>query len=168
MVARHGPEELRGDPRDGRLLAGDRFGQLAHALIADLAPLQRPAREHIVAAVSRALRERDSANPALRRRLTDAAVTYFALFAPAHARLVGAELAVGGQRLDLVWRSGSVVWADELKCAGDQLTSAITQQCARQLSAGRSCWGAAFAGVRVIWLQPPGRALVVDDRDHTL
>ena len=165
MVRRLGSEELRGDPRDGHLLEGPRFGQLMHAAIGDLMARNATGGADVVAAVTRTLERNDSANPALRRRLTAAVSSYAREFAPRGATLIGAELTVRGQRLDLVWRSAHVVWVDELKSAGDRLTVATARQCARQVKAARAHWSDAFVGIRIVWLQTPGRELWVGSRE---
>ena len=167
MVRRLGSEELRRDPRDGHLLARDRFGQLTHAAIGDLVAHNHRGGADVVAAVTRTLTHHDSANPALRRRLTAAVSSYAKEFAPRGATLIGAELTVGGQRLDLVWRASHVVWADELKSAGDRLTVETARQCARQVKAARAHWSDAFFGVRIVWLQTPGRQLWVGYRQES-
>jgi hypothetical protein len=165
MVRRLGSEDVRGDPRDGHLLACDRFGQLVHAAIGDLMARNGTGGADVVAAVTRTLERNDSANPALRRRLTAAVSNYAKQFAPRGATLIGVELTVGEQRLDLVWRTAHVIWADELKSGGDRLTFATARQCARQVRAARAHWSAAFVGVRIVWLQTPGRELWVGSRE---
>lgn len=95
--------------------------------------------------------------------LCSCASVYFRLFAPAAEWLfVGAEVAVPGSCLDLVWRnveSGEVM-ADELKSGIPGFISEVNlnDQIARQLSGARETYGAAFAGIRVILLSAPARS----------
>lgn len=104
----------------------------------------------------------------MRRRLTALATIYADRFAPPQlARLVGAEVEYFGARFDLVWTTGTHLWADEIKSAGNRLTPQLAHQCQRQLQAGRAQWGAAFVGVRVVWLQPPGRGLLISNRKES-
>ncbi|MDQ3675561.1 MAG: hypothetical protein M3401_01975 [Actinomycetota bacterium] len=161
----HGTRTQSGDPRGDPWLTPDHFGQAAHEVIADLAALaDHRRRSQIVSLVSEALERRSTASPALRRRLTALATIYADGFAPPQpARLLGAEVEFFGVRFDLVWNTGTHLWADEIKSAGSRLTPQIAHQCQRQLHAGQARWGAAFMGVRAVWLQTPGRALLISN-----
>jgi len=141
----------------------DHFGRAIHEVIADLAAVvDHPRRRQIVPAVSQALERRSTASPALRRRLTALATVYVDRFAPPTlVRLLGTEVEFNGVRFDLVWTIGAHQWADEIKSAGDRLTPRLAHQCQRQLTAGAERWGSAFLGVRVVWLQTPGRELLI-------
>lgn len=158
-----GPGTQGGDSWGDPWLTPDHFGQAVHEVITDLAAVsQRRRQSEIVAAVTRALVRRSTASPALRRRLTALATTYVDRFMPlGTVRLLGAEVEAIGARFDLIWTTGSYHWADEIKSAGDRLTERLAQQCQRQLDAGEECWGATFVGVRVVWLQTPGRELLI-------
>jgi len=154
------------DPRDrggDGWLVPDRFGRAIHEVIADIASRHgRPTDRQIVDAVSRALSRRSTGGPALRRRLTSMATTYCARsLPPSAAQLLGAEVEVGNVRFDLLWTDGTHVWVDELKSVGCRLTEQLATQCDRQVDAGILRWGPRFRGVRVVWLQTPGRHLLV-------
>lgn len=154
-----------GDPRGDPWLMPDHFGKAVHEVIADLAALaDHRRRSQIASLVSQALERRSTASPALRRRLTALATIYADRFAPPHlVRLLGAEVDFFGARFDLVWNTGTHLWADEIKSAGDRLTPQLADQCQHQLQAGQARWGAAFVGVRVVWLQTPGRGLLISN-----
>lgn len=153
------PDDPRGDP----WLIPDRLGRAIHEVIADIAGHDAACTDRqIVEAVSRALERRSTAGPALRRRLTAMATTYYEQLAPpSTARFVGAEVELDDVRFDLLWTTGTHVWVDELKSVGDRLTERLVGQCERQLKAGILCWGTCFLGVRIVWLQTPGRQLLV-------
>lgn len=88
------------------------------------------------------------------------ATVYVDPFAPPQlVHLLGTEVEFTGVRFDLVWTIGAHQWADEIKSAGDRLTPRLAYQC--QLTAGAERWGSAFLGVRVVWLQTPGRELLI-------
>lgn len=164
-VVGRGREMLRGDPRDGDQLMPDRLGRATHEVICELAAERHRDRARVADAVSRALTRRGTANPALRRRLTNLAHIYLnGLVPPGEVALVGHELTVGEVRMDLVWATDGRVWADELKTTGGRMTPPLAAQCARQLRAGTARWGSAFAGVRVVWLGC-GRTLLVGPSD---
>ncbi len=157
------PGTQSGDPRGDPWLMPDHFGRAIHEVIADLAAVvDHPRRRQIVPAVSQALERRSTASPALRRRLTAMATVYVDRFAPPQlVHLLGTEVEFTGVRFDLVWTIGAHQWADEIKSAGDRLTPRLAHQCQRQLTAGAERWGSAFLGVRVVWLQTPGRGLLI-------
>lgn len=157
-----GPGTQRDDSWGDPWLRPDHFGQAVHEVITDLAAASQRCESEVVAAVTRALVRRSTASPALRRRLTALATTYADRFMPLGAVcLLGAEVEAIGARFDLIWTTGSYHWADEIKSAGDRLTERLAQQCQRELDAGDERWGAAFVGVRVVWLQTPGRELLI-------
>jgi hypothetical protein len=143
---------------------------LIHRLIAELArrhgPLspQRTARE--ARRVIRGWGEGGHApvyRQAIRMRAITAAAVYFAEFARPGWRLIDALLIAGDAELDLVWQRAGRIEADELKTgrfAGAELAAARTQA-ARQALAGRSLFGDAFAGVRVVPLTSPEQAFWV-------
>lgn len=157
------PRTQGGTPHGDPWLLPDYFGKAVHEVVADLAAIRaHRRRSQIVPMVSQALDRRATAGPALRRRLTGLATTYADLFAPPQqVHLLGAEVALADARFDLLWTTGTHQWADEIKSAGDRLTEQLARQCERQLRAGSAEWGAAFVGVRVLWLQTPGRELLI-------
>jgi hypothetical protein len=102
-------------------------------------------------------------NQAARQRAACAAGAYFSIFHRPDWEFVGAEVDLGTGRVDLVWRTGSgLVVIDEVKMAGhaDMVDDPATvAQVDRYLEAGRLQFGDRFAGVRLLPLAAPGRAL---------
>jgi hypothetical protein len=102
-------------------------------------------------------------NHAARQRAACAVGAYFALFWPQAWGFVGAEVSLGTGRVDLVWEthSGRVV-IDEVKMAGhaDMVDDAATvAQVRRYCDAATVEFGDRFAGVRLLPLAAPARAL---------
>jgi hypothetical protein len=102
-------------------------------------------------------------NHAARQRAACATGAYFSIFHRPAWKFVGAEVDLGTGRVDLVWRTGSgLVVIDEVKMAGhaDMVDDPATiAQVDRYLDAGRRQFGGSFAGVRLLPLAAPGRAL---------
>jgi len=102
----------------------------------------------------------------VRQALLTAAAVYFRLFVPEDEwQFVGAEVAAGAARLDLVFehRDGRIR-ADEIKtgCIDDASTyRTLLAQLDRQLAGGRRTWSDAFVGVRAVLLAAPSQSFVL-------
>ncbi len=104
-----------------------------------------------------------SVNHGARQRAACAVGSYFARFHREQWEFVGAEVDLGTGRVDLAWRTPESWFVlDELKMGGlgDVVDDADTvRQVARYAAAGSERWGEQFAGVRLLPLTAPGRAL---------
>lgn len=145
------------------------LGALVHAaVVVLLATLDRSPRHRDIDAVVMRLLPSDLA-PVYRQtvliRVATAVARYFALFdrRPAWEPL-GVELHVADVRLDVVWRRGQAIEADELKSGLSAATSRrplALAQARAELGAGREVFGAAFSGVRMVVLVDPAASLFV-------
>jgi hypothetical protein len=145
-------------------------GVLIHRLIAELARSDGPRGPEWSAREARRVIRRWGEGghapvyrQAVRMRAITAAGVYFAEFARPGWRLIDALLVAGDAELDLVWQRAGRIEADELKTGrfADAELAAARAQAARQTVAGRSLFGDAFAGVRVVPLSSPGQAFWV-------
>jgi hypothetical protein len=102
-------------------------------------------------------------NHGSRQRTACAVASYFVRFHRPNWRFAGAEVALGTGRVDLVWELPEQrVLVDELKLGslGEAIEDAATlAQIDRYRQAGRERWAERFAGVRLLPLTSPGRAL---------
>jgi hypothetical protein len=145
-------------------------GVLIHRLVAELARGSGPrGPEWSVREARRLIKEWGEGGhapvyrQAVRMRAITAVGVYFAEFARPGWRLIGALLIAGDAEFDLVWRHAGRIEADELKTGrfGDAEVAAARVQATRQVAAGRSFFGRAFAGVRVVSLSSPEQAFWV-------
>jgi hypothetical protein len=149
---------------------GRTMGREVHRLIADLvsAGIRRPTPRQLRAHVAGHPLVSDARivyRQAAKQRLLVATALYFRFFVPPTAwRLLGTEVTLGNSRLDLVWRNGEEVIADEIKSGRvvdrferDQLE----QQIDRALANAIDRYGDAFAGLRVLFLTAPTKSFVL-------
>ncbi|MCB0909138.1 MAG: hypothetical protein KDB63_18685, partial [Nocardioidaceae bacterium] len=142
-----------------------RIGQRVHALVAAFlrdGEVPEPRRVWVAAGQLFAASPLPQ-NQGARQRAACAVGAYFSVFHRPAWGFVGAEVDLGTGRVDLVWRtpSGAVV-IDEVKMAGhaDMVDDPATvAQVARYVEAGQHHFGKEFAGVRLLPLAAPGRAL---------
>lgn len=103
-----------------------------------------------------------SLNHGARQRAACAVSSYFLRFHRPTWQFVGAELALGAGRIDLVWRAAEAGYViDELKTGSlcEVVDDPRTiEQVARYNQAATERWGPDFAGVRLLPLTSPGRA----------
>ena len=102
-------------------------------------------------------------NHGARQRAACSVSAYFVRFHRPGWRFTGAETGRGAERVLLAWETadGRVV-IDELKSGGLQEAvddKATLVQVEEALSSGQQRWGERFAGVRLLSLTAPGRAL---------
>ena len=96
---------------------------------------------------------------------------YLTRFAPVPScEFIGAEVDVDNGQVDLVWRhADGRVFFDELKTNRVQVdvqpTGVLAEQSSRYASAGRRRFGDAFAGVRIVPVLYPSRALLASEVD---
>ncbi len=104
-----------------------------------------------------------SVNHGARQRAACAVASYFSRFFREEWQFVGAELGLDTGRVDLGWQTPTGQFVlDELKMGGlgDVVDDAATiAQVARYAEAAHARWGEQFAGVRLLPLTSPGRAL---------
>ncbi len=104
-----------------------------------------------------------SVNHGARQRAACAVGSYFARFFRESWEFVGAELQLGTGRVDLGWKTPEGLFVlDELKMGGlgDVVDDAETvAQVARYAATASERWGEQFAGVRLLPLTAPGRAM---------
>lgn len=141
------------------------IGQRVHALIGGYlrAGLVPAPRQIWVAAAKVFTAAPLPQNHAARQRAACATAAYFSIFHPVAWTFLGSEVDLGTGRVDLVWTTptGDVV-IDEVKMAGaaDQVDDPATvAQVRRYCAAGIDSFGERFAGVRLLPLAAPGRAL---------
>lgn len=158
-MAWSGEAPLRPEVRSPHLTDVARAGTLVHCAIAVYAR-QRPPRDPRTATTT-VLKQFQTRNPALRNRLLTALLAY-AEYLDDTSDLVGCEVAVGNQRLDVVWRREQRIWADEVKTG--PLSPRHVAQARAQVAAARQRWPQ-FSGVRLLSLQQRGRALFVSPRE---
>lgn len=93
----------------------------------------------------------------IKQRVVTATSRYFTRLSPQGWQFMGSEWMVGGVALDLLWKRGSLLIADEVKTGAVALFSEeeLKRQVAGQLEAGRREWGKNFLGVRAIRLREP-------------
>lgn len=164
------PQSSRSPNPGGEGTIEAQVGRAIHAVVATLLEdgLLHPTLPELYGAVGRHIGDRRflSARSSFHDAVLAGAATYFRFFAPAgHWLLVGTELELGDSRADIVWRPqpGNYL-VDELKStAPTSLTprDATTDQLARQLAGGRTNFGDAFAGIRLLALSAPRRSLFV-------
>lgn len=149
---------------------GRTMGREVHRLIADLVsvgvrePTPRQLRAQ-VAGHPLVSDPRITYRQAAKQRLLVATALYFRFFVPlAPWCLLGSEVTVGSSRLDLVWRNGEEVIADEIKSGRivdrfehDQLERQID----RALANANDRYGDAFTGLRVLLLAAPSKSFVL-------
>lgn len=141
------------------------IGQRVHALIGGYlrAGLVPAPRQIWVAAAKVFAAAPLPQNHAARQRAACATAAYFSIFRPAGWTFLGSEVDLGTGRVDLVWETpeGRVI-IDEVKMAGsgDQVDDPATvAQVRRYCTAAAESFGERFAGVRLLPLAAPGRAL---------
>jgi len=139
----------------------------AHQLVAAMltAGVRNPTPEELFEWVGRyatAQFPRPTHRLAARQRLLGPVAVYFADFGPRPRwKLIGAEVSIGRSRVDLLWKDGARLFADELKtgpAAVDLAAAQVDEQALRQARAGAKRYGANFAGVRVVLLAAPARS----------
>jgi hypothetical protein len=150
-------------------------GRLAHRAVQGVLrqcpnPTFEDVGELLPSVLSRVL-ERESGLGSQKRRTSiraeGAAMLYLTRFAPVPScEFVGAEAPVEGGQVDLVWRhADGGVFFDELKTnrvrVDAQPNGMFAEQSSRYACAGRSLFGDAFAGVRIVPVLYPSRALFV-------
>jgi hypothetical protein len=150
---------IRLDGRSALLLEPTRAGTLVHCAVAVYAR-QTPPRDPR-AATAVVLERFDTRGPALRARLLTALLAYDAYLDDTSV-LVGCEILVGDQRLDVVWRDRDRVWADEVKSGA--ISRRDVAQARAQVLVARERWPQ-FQGVRLLSLQHRRRSLFVSHRD---
>lgn len=141
------------------------IGQRVHALIGGYlrAGLVPAPRQIWVAAAKVFAAAPIPQNHAARQRAACATAAYFSIFHPVGWTFLGSEVDLGSGRVDLVWeRPDGRVVVDEVKMAGagDQVDDPSTvAQVRRYCTAATESFGERFAGVRLLPLAAPGRAL---------
>lgn len=141
------------------------IGQRVHALIA--AHLRAgivPESRQVWVATSRVFAQSPiPQNHGARQRAACGVGVYFSMFFRSTWEFIGAEVSLGAGRVDLLWRTAAdLVVIDEVKMAGasDHIDDASTvAQIQRYSDAGLAEFGDRFAGVRLLPLGAPGRAL---------
>jgi hypothetical protein len=147
------------------------MGALTHGLLARLAregkltltPLELWAEVAAEVAARPSLQRAPTVRQAVRKALHVGARSYLRFFAPgSEATFVGAELAAGRARFDLVWKTeAGDYWADEIK--GGRVRRGhlrLPRQLSAEVAAGRALWGDRFIGVRVCMLAFPTDSLM--------
>lgn len=141
------------------------IGQRVHALIAAFLRADRvPEPREVWVAAARVF---DASplpqNAACKQRAACATSAYFGIFHRADWSFTGAEADLGSGRVDLVWMTpDGLVVIDEVKMAGfaNQVDDRATvDQVDRYRAAAAELFGDRFAGVRLLPLAAPGRAL---------
>jgi hypothetical protein len=142
------------------------IGQRVHALVAAyLRSGKVPTSREVWVAASKVFNLKPlPQNAACRQRAACAVSAYFSMFHRPDWEFLGAEVALGTGRVDIVWELSpeGLVVIDEVKVAGfsDQVDEPATvAQLERYCEAGARVFGERFAGVRLLPLAAPGRAL---------
>lgn len=107
-----------------------------------------------------------------RQAVIGAVGSYFSRFYRAEWKFLGAEVNLGTGRVDLVWETpDDLVVIDELKLAAfaDMVDDPKTvAQAERYVDAGVAWWGELFAGVRLLPLLSPARAMWYPAKGHRM
>jgi hypothetical protein len=141
------------------------IGRRAHALVASFCRAGvRPEPTQIWVATARLFAAAPmTLNHGSRQRTACAVAAYFVRFLRPNWRFLGAEVSLGTGRVDLVWELvGERRVIDEVKLGslGEAIEDKATlAQVDRYRQVGTERWGAQFAGVRLLPLASPGRAL---------
>jgi hypothetical protein len=149
---------------------GRTMGRHVHRLIAGLVsagvrqPSPRQLRAH-VAGHPLLSDTRIIYRQAAKQRLLVATALYFRFFAlPTTWSLLGTEVTVGNSRLDLVWRNGEELIADEIKSGRivDRFErDRLELQIERALANANEHYGHAFSGLRVLILAAPTKSFLL-------
>jgi hypothetical protein len=159
-AASQGRLDRRALDRAGLVWAPEVRGTLCHRLIAELCE-RGIIDPHGIEPRARAVLPRGLARvheQALLSFLVPMAGSYLARSARAGWQFEGSEVIVGGVALDLLWKRGGRLQADEVKsCASVAITwrERAAAQARTQACAARSHYGPAFEGVRVVALAVP-------------
>lgn len=161
------PRRRNWTQRSQQAIDGTTIGLLTHeaitTLLVDIGA--RPANAAIERSVSGLLAPLAAApveRMRARQRIVGMVAAYFRLFACEQAgwEPVGAEIVVGGTRIDAIWqRAGAPSIAfDEIKtspAAAGAAAGLVRAQVDGQIEEGRQLFGTAFRGVRIVRLHPP-------------
>ncbi len=148
---------------EARLTTSSEVGTATHRLIAAVAasPGHRPDAQRVTALARRTVGVglSTSARQTLRAGTISMACVYFARFWTPGMRLIGCEVVVQDQALDLLWQlpEGQLL-ADEIKTGlfSDRDGGLVRAQVEAQLHASRAVLGPRLRGVRAVLLRRPG------------
>lgn len=140
--------------RGGLVWAPEVRGTLCHRLIAEICAREITEIRSIetVAVAILPARLAPVHRQALLAFVVPMAASYLRHFSRPGWRFLGSEVIVGDVALDLLWRRGSRLEADEVKSSASAPTlwrAAAEAQAAAQASCARRHFGGAFAGVRI-------------------
>ncbi|MCD4532505.1 PD-(D/E)XK nuclease family protein [Nocardioides sp. cx-169] len=149
------------------------LGTLTHLAIARLAESGTPTLAQQAGVIATLL---DGVRPiekrAHRQNLRAAVMSYFSRLAlPPQWQLLGAETPLGRGRVDLAWRDDEGrILLDEVKTGHHRrlATSTVQMQVHEYIASGRTRWGDAFLGCRLLSTHDPGSSTYTDTALRTI